>query len=88
MPLSIDSYTQWAALNTNTEAALSKGAPGLDRASNQVGVLARFFGTKSAQNVRKAVIEDFTRAPAPSGTNRSEERRVGTAGRSRWSPHH
>lgn len=62
MPLSIDSYTQWAALNTNTEAALSKGAPGLDRASNQVGVLARFFGTKSAQNVRKAVIEDFTRA--------------------------
>ena len=62
MPLSINQYSTWATQNMGSEVALSKGAPGLDRASNQVGALARFFGTQSAQNVRKEVMADFTRA--------------------------
>jgi hypothetical protein len=64
MPLSIDQYTNWAAFNANTEVALKKdsAAPGLEQASNQVGTLARFFGTKSAKSVRTDVMADFTRA--------------------------
>ena len=64
MPLSIDQYTNWAAFNANTEVALKKdsAAPGLEQASNQVGTLARFFGTKSATSVRTDVMADFTRA--------------------------
>ena len=62
MPLSIDQYTNWAAFNAKTEVALAKGATGLENASNQVGALARFFGTKSAQSVRADVMADFTRA--------------------------
>ena len=62
MPLSINQYSTWAQQNLGSEVALSKNGPGLDRASNQVGALARFFGTQSAQNVRKDVMADFTRA--------------------------
>ena len=64
MPLSIDQYTSWAAFNANNEVALKKDtdAPGLEQASNQVGTLARFFGTKSAKSVRADVMADFTRA--------------------------
>ena len=62
MSLSINEYSTWATQNMSSEVALSKNGPGLDRASNQVGALARFFGTQSAQSVRKDVMADFTRA--------------------------
>ena len=63
MPISLDKYTLWATFNRNNEVALSQNdmSP-LTRASSQVGVLARFFNTKPAQEVRSAVMDDFTRA--------------------------
>ena len=63
MPISLDKYTLWATFNRNNEVALGQGdTPSLTRASNQVGALARFFNTKAAQEVRSAVMDDFTRA--------------------------
>ena len=63
MPLTINQYGNWALNRADsTEAALDKQTGQLDLAANKVGTLARFFGTKSAQNVRKEVMADFTRA--------------------------
>ena len=52
MQLSIDHYSTWAQQNLSSEVALGKDGLSLDKASKQVGVFARFFGTKSAQSVR------------------------------------
>ena len=64
MSLSINQYSSWALQNAGNEVALGSGQgnPSLDRASNQVNVFARFFGTDAAKATRSAVMKDFTRA--------------------------
>ena len=62
MPISLENYSRWATNHPTSEAAINKGAGSLEDASRQVGGFARFFSLQSAQNVRTAVMADFTRA--------------------------
>ena len=63
MSLTISQYSTWATQNAGNEVALNGGQnPSLERASNQVNVFARFFGTGAAKASRSAVMTDFTRA--------------------------
>lgn len=63
MSTTIDTYLRWAQGNVGNEVALDQAHSGqLDRASNQVSALARFFNTASATEMRKDTMADFIRA--------------------------
>ena len=63
MPNTIDNYLRWAHGNAGNEVALDQAhSRQLDRASNQVSALARFFNTASATEMRKNTMADFTYA--------------------------
>ena len=60
MSISIKDFKTWAGQNQRTAVAVNNGA--LDAASNQIGFFDRIFRRGAVNNVRSAVMKDFTRA--------------------------
>ena len=67
MPLSIDSYANWAQTQGYRSGELASlrdagGGPEVSSLRQTTGTLARFFNTRSVKDAKSAVLADFTRA--------------------------